>query len=90
MVGKAELLFLLNDPKRNERDNELDSGRSLCKVDDCDEPGEEDDASVVFLSSRVVTNLSSSAKSALLFEVRFTLVETLLFPGGAVPSTSES
>lgn len=76
---------------RNERDNELDNGRSLCKVEVCDELGEDDEDSVAFLSSRVVTNLSSSAKSASLFEVRFAVVAAL-FPAREVGigSTSES
>lgn len=80
MVGKAELLFLLNDPKRSERDNERDSGLEA--------PGEDDGASAAFLSSSVVTNLSSSAKSASLFEVR--LDERFSEDDVAIGSTSES
>lgn len=62
MVGKAELLLLLrfNDPRRNERDNERDSGLNFFNVDDPDERG---DDSATFFSNSEVTNLSRSAKS---------------------------
>jgi len=92
IVGSAELLFLLNDPKRSERDNERDSGLRRCKVELCEELGEEDDDSAL-RSSSVVTNLSSSARSASLFEVRFAVVEAaepLPGPAVAIGSTSES
>lgn len=92
MVGSAELLLLLNDPKRSERDNERDSGRSRCKVEDWEFPGEDDDGdSVAFLSSSVVTNLSSSAKSASLFDERFAAEDDDTPPEvAATGSTSES
>jgi hypothetical protein len=93
IVGKAELLFLLNDPKRSERDNERDNGRSRCKVELCEELGDDDDVSVAFLSSSVVTNLSSRAKSASLLEVRFAAllpVAWLLDGDVGIGSTSES
>lgn len=87
IVGKAELLFRLNDPNRSERDNERESGRSRCIVEDCDELGEDVDVSVAFLSSSDVTNLSSSAKSASLLDLRL----AGLFPEAvAVGRTSES
>lgn len=92
IVGSAELLFLLNDPKRSERDNERDSGLRRCKVELCEELGDEDDDSAL-RSSSVVTNLSSSARSASLFEVRFAAVEAaepLPGPDVAIGSTSES
>lgn len=67
IVGNAELLFRLKDPKRNERDNERDNGRKRCRVEDVwDALG--DAESVTFRSNSDVTNLSSSAKSASLFE----------------------
>lgn len=87
IVGNAELLFRLNEPKRSERDNERDSGRSRCIVEDCDELGEDDEPSVAFLSSSDVTNLSSSAKSALLLDFPF---PTPFPEAEAVGRTSES
>lgn len=83
IVGNAALLFRLNDPNRSERDNERESGRSRCIVD-CDELGE--DVSVAFLSSSDVTNLSSSAKSASLLDLRLATP----FPEAVVGRTSES
>lgn len=87
IVGSVVLLLLLrlNEPKRSERDRERDSGLKRCIVDACEELGDDDDDSVAFLSSSVVTNLSSSAKSASLFEVR--LLEDA---DVAIGSTSES
>lgn len=93
IVGRAELLlFRLNDPKRSERDNERESGLSRCNVEACEELGEDADDSVAFLSNSVVTNLSSSAKSAGVFEERFTVLEALPPPDAklAIGSTSES
>lgn len=75
IVGNAELLLRLNDPKRSERDNERDSGRRRCKVEACDELGDDDDDSVAFLSNNVVSILSSSAMSVSLLEARFAVVE---------------
>lgn len=67
IVGKVELLlfallFRFNEPSRKERDNERDSGLNLFNVED-EVPDEFGDESATFLSSSVVTNLSSSAKS---------------------------
>jgi hypothetical protein len=67
IVGNVALLLLLrfNEPSRNERDNERESGLNLFNVnddDDCDELG---DDSATFLSSKFVTNLSSNAESIL-------------------------
>lgn len=67
MVGRVVLLFVLvlfrfNDPRRNERDNERDSGLNFFNVVDVpDELG--DDDSATFFSNSEVTNLSRSAKS---------------------------
>jgi hypothetical protein len=83
IVGNVELLFLLNEPKRNERD----SGRRRCKVPVRDVLGE--DVSLEDFSNSVVTNLSSSAIS---FEFLFgTLDEVVPFPDDEVAAaTSES
>lgn len=89
IVGKAELLFLLNDPNRKDRDSDRESGLSFCNVDVWDELGEEVD-SAVFLSNNVVTNLSNKAKSASLFEVRFAAVEELPEAKADVGSISEN
>lgn len=89
IVGKVELLFRLNDP-RSERDKERDSGRSRFKVDAWEELGEDDDDSAAFLSSSVVTNLSSNAKSASLFEARLVPLEGEFVVDVAMGSTSES
>lgn len=88
IVGKVSelLLFRLNEPSRSERDNERDSGRSRCIVEDCEELGE-DDVSIAFLSSSDVTNLSSSAKSASLLDVLFPVTFPEIIPVGR---TSES
>lgn len=93
MVGRVALLLLLrfNEPKRNERDNERDSGLSFFRVDDPDELG---DDSATFFSSNEVTNLSRSAKS-MAFVGCCALLLLLVLIGDdddaiEVPSTSES
>lgn len=68
IVSLAELWLLLTDLDRRERDNERDCGLGLYKAENKDEVSEVEAA---FASSRVLTNLSSSAKSASLFQVRF-------------------
>lgn len=86
IVGNAELLFLLKDPKRSERDNEREIGRSLCKVLDCDVLGEEVSPGDL-CSKSVVTNLSSSARS---FEFLFGAVPPPDDEFAGIGSTSES
>lgn len=92
IVGKVELLFLLNEPRRSERDNERESGRSRCKVPERDPLG--DEVSVDDFSSRVVTNLSSSLISRSLEFLTGTVDEFAVpFPEDEVAawgSTSES
>lgn len=88
MVGRAELLLLLlfrfNEPSRNERDSERDSGLNLLNVEDV-VPDEFGDDSATFLSSSVVTNLSRSAKS-----VAFGGCCALFDAAIVLPRTSES
>lgn len=87
IVGSAELLFRLNDPKRSERDKERDSGLNRCSVEPCEPLGEDDeDGSAAFRSSSVVTNLSRSSRSASLLEARLEPSAV----GAPVGSTSES
>jgi hypothetical protein len=87
IVGNVELLLLLlrfNDPKRNERDNERESGLNFFNVDACEELG---DDSATFFSSSVVSNLSNSAISLVFGGI---LVGELLDPIEQLPRASES
>ena len=86
IVGNVELLFLLNEPKRSERDKERESGRRRCKVPERDALGEEVSVGD-FCSSSVVTNLPSRARS---FEFLFGDVAPLPDEVAASGSTSES
>lgn len=86
IVGNVELLLLLlrfNDPKRNERDNERESGLSFFNVDDWDELG---DDSATFFSSNDVTSLSNKAISVVFAMLLDVLCDTVEVP----PRTSES
>jgi len=81
IVGSAELLlFLLNDPKRKERDNERERGLNFCRVDAPAPDDDDDGESVGLRSNSDVTNLSSSAKSASFLEVRFEALLLLPLP----------
>jgi hypothetical protein len=68
IVGKFELLLALllrfNEPSRNERDNERESGLSRWNAE-WEECGEDEAAadSATFFCSNELTNLSSSARS---------------------------